>query len=66
LRNLIVDILIVALSAALMFYMALQSVSEALYAGAGFSGNQGSAISVVLLVIFALGLCHLVFDLRSR
>ena len=66
LMNIIVDILIVVLSAALMFYLALQSVTGAEYAGAGFQyGNQGLVATVVLLVIFILGMCRLVFDLRS-
>lgn len=65
-RNIIVDILMVAMSAALVFYLALQSVSGAQYAGTGFYGSQGLAVSAVLLVIFALGMCRLVVDLRSR
>jgi len=65
LRNIIVDMLIVALSAALMFYLALQSVSGAEYAGSGFQyGNQSLVAPAVLLVIFALGICRLVIDLR--
>ncbi len=66
-RNIIVDFLIVAMSAALVFYLALQSVTGAQYSGAGFQyGNQGLVESLVLLVIFALGICRLVVDLRSR
>jgi hypothetical protein len=66
LRNIIVDFLIVAMSAALAFYLALQSVSGAKYAGSGFNySNQGLLESSVLLVIFALGVCRLAIDLRS-
>ena len=66
-RNIIVDFVIVAMSAALTFYLALQSVSGAQYAGAGFNySSQGLVESAALLVIFSLGLYRLVVDLRSR
>jgi len=67
LRNIIFDFLIVAMSSVLLFYLALQSVSGAQYAGSGFNySNEGLLGSVVLLIIFALGMCRLVVDLRSR
>jgi len=66
LRNIIVDFLIVAMSSVLVFYLALQSVSGAQYAGTGFQQGSQSLVSAVLLVIFALGVCRLVVDLRSR
>ncbi len=66
LRNIIVDFLIVAMSSVLVFYLALQSVSGAQYAGTGFQQGSQSLVSAVLLVIFALGMCRLVVDLRSR
>jgi len=59
LRNIIVDILIVAMSAALVFFLALQSVT-------GAQVNPSLVESAVLLVIFVLGICRLVVDLRSR
>ena len=66
LRNIIVDFLIVAMSSVLVFYLALQSVTGAQYAGTGFQQGSQSLVSAVLLVIFALGVCRLVVDLRSR
>lgn len=66
LRNIIVDFLIVAMSSVLVFYLALQSVAGAQYAGTGFQQGSQSLVSAVLLVIFALGMCRLVVDLRSR
>ena len=66
-RNIIVDSLIVALSASLELQLTLQSVEGAQYAGAGFNyGNQYLLESLGLLVIFALGVSRLVIDLRSR
>jgi uncharacterized membrane protein YeaQ/YmgE (transglycosylase-associated protein family) len=67
LRNVIVDLLIVGVSSALIFYLALNSITAAQYAGAGFQYiNQGLIESIVLLVIFSLGLSRLVIDLRAR
>ena len=68
--NIIVDFLIVAMSAGLVFYLALQSVTAARYAGTGGfqygTTQQGVVESTLLLIIFALGMCRLVADLRSR
>jgi len=65
LRNIIVDVLIVAMCVALAFYLALQSVGEARYAGAGFRYDNG-ILAWGLLIIFALGMFRLVVDLRHR
>ena len=65
--KIIVDFLIVALSAGLVLHLALQSVAGAQYAGAGFNySNQNLVESLGLLVIFALGVSRLVIDLRSQ
>ena len=67
LRNIIIDFFIVAMIAALLLYLALQSVAGAKYAGAGFQyGNQGLVETALLLIIFALAMFQLVVDLRGR
>ncbi|OHB82551.1 MAG: hypothetical protein A2Z38_07640 [Planctomycetes bacterium RBG_19FT_COMBO_48_8] len=67
LRSIIVDFMIIASVAALAFYRALDSVTGIQYAGSGFQySNQSLIESVILLVIFCLGISRLVIDLRSR
>lgn len=66
-RNIIIDFAMVAISSALVFYLALQSIPGTRYAGAGFSDvSHGLVASWILLVIFAFGTCRLVFHLRRR
>jgi hypothetical protein len=63
----LVDFVIIAFSAALAFYQALNSVVIFQYAGSGFQFNNNNLVeSVIILVIFLFGISRLVIDLRSR
>jgi len=65
--SIMVDFVLIASSAALAFYQALNSIVVFQYAGAGFQHSNRSLIeSVVLLVIFFFSIYRLVIDLRSR
>ena len=65
--SIIVDSLIIASAAALAFYQALTSISGNQYTGIGFQNNNlNLSDSIILLVIFFLGISRLVIDLRSR
>ena len=70
LGSIIVDFMIIASAAALAFYQAYQALNSFAgiqYAGAGFRNNSQNLFeSVILLVIFFLGVSRLIIDLRSR
>jgi hypothetical protein len=63
----VLDIALIAISAVLSLYIALNSITPLPYAGSGFQGsNWNLTESVVVLFIFFFGVFRLILDLRSR